>query len=167
LLDGNKGLLYNIQARGNIAQKKLPAVSCICNGDMDVKNVLWVGDNPRVIDLESLNYDNPYVNLFDLALSWSGCSNFKMDYGLLKAFVGAYMQEYGSIRVDWEVLYDSNLGMVEWLEYNVKRALMIECSDEEERQLGISRAVYTLDYLIYCDSIKDRILLELGTIGSG
>ena len=31
---------------------------------------------------------------------------------------------------DWELLYDCNNGRLEWLEYNVKRVLGIDCGDD-------------------------------------
>ena len=56
----------------NEAIKKLLPVKAICHNDMDSKNVLWIGDEFKLIDLECLRYSNPYLELFELALCWSG-----------------------------------------------------------------------------------------------
>lgn len=65
-------LFNDSMAKGNEAIKKLPPVKAICHNDMDSKNVLWIGDEFKLIDLECLRYSNPYLELFELALCWSG-----------------------------------------------------------------------------------------------
>lgn len=60
--------------------------------------------------------------------------------------------------VDWEALYYSNNGRLGWLEYNIKRALMLECDNEEEQQLSISEVKETVEHIIYYDKVKDEIL---------
>lgn len=46
----------------------LTAVAEICHIDMASKNVLWLDNEFKLIDLECLGYSNPYVELFELAL---------------------------------------------------------------------------------------------------
>ena len=58
---------------------------------------------------------------------------------------------------DWETIYWSNFGRLEWLEYNVKRSLGIECS-EEEIAVGISEVRETVAHLIYYDNARDEIM---------
>jgi thiamine kinase-like enzyme len=164
ILIDNRNLLYTSQNEGNIALKNIPSVTTICNGDMDSKNVLWVNGEPIIIDLECLNYGNPYMELFQLALSWSGFEHCHLDYTLLKSFITAYCMEYGKIEVDWEILYSSNLGRLEWLEYNIKRALMIECADAEEQRLGIEQVKETINHVIYYSSIKKELLENLNAM---
>ena len=60
--------------------------------------------------------------------------------------------------INWEVLYYVNNGRLEWLEYNIKRALMLETNSEEEQQLGINEVKETLEHVVYYDTIKDKIL---------
>ncbi|MCL2396862.1 MAG: phosphotransferase [Defluviitaleaceae bacterium] len=164
LLTDNRELLYATQQDGNAALKGLSNLSCICHMDMDVKNVLWVGGLPKIIDLECLWYENPHLNLFQLTLDWCGYMHNDVDFGLLRVFMNAYIREYGEIGADWEMLYNSNLGIFMWLEYNTKRALGIECKDEEERQLGINMVKYSIERLIYYNSIKHDLLRELNTL---
>ena len=164
LLRDNRELLYSLQNSGISALRNMSAISCSCHIDMDSKNVLWVDGKPKIIDLECLAYANPYINLFQLALDWSGFERNNIDFRLLTHLIMAYMKEYGKISVDWEVLYYSNLTMIEWLEYNVKRALMIECSDEEERQLGVTMVKHTVEQLVYYNLIKCELLSALDEI---
>mgnify|MGYP003305014691 CR=1 FL=1 len=54
--------------KGNEVVDKLPNYTAICHNDLDSKNVLWIGDEFKIIDLECLGYSNPYLELFTLAL---------------------------------------------------------------------------------------------------
>ena len=136
-------LFNNSITKGNEAIKKLPPVKAICHNDMDSKNVLWLSDEFKLIDLECLGYSNPYLELFELALCWSGYEGYNTNL---------------DANVDWEALYYSNNGKLGWLEYNIKRALMLECDNEEEQQLSISEVKETVEHIIYYDKVKDEIL---------
>jgi len=162
LLKANKELLYKSQAEGNAALRRIPNITVISNGDMDSKNVLWVGNKPKIIDLECLGYGNPYTEVFQLALCWSGYEHRAINYDLLKAFIKAYTQEWGTVDTDWEDIYKSNFGKLEWLEYNIKRALMLECGSQEEKQLGVEQVEETMSHIVYYDSVKEKLLGELG-----
>lgn len=161
LLSENRELLYKSQQEGNESFCKIPKVTCICNGDMDSKNVLWVDNKPQIIDLECLNYGNPYMEMFQLALCWSGYEHCHINYDLLKTFIKSYVQEYGEFAIDWSALYCSNIGRLEWLEYNAKRALRIECSDEAERKLGIGQVKETMKHIVYYDKIRLPLISQL------
>ena len=161
LLSDNRELLYRCQQMGNDAVSKIPNVTCISNGDMDVKNVLWLKDSPQIIDLECLCYGNPFTELFQLALCWSGLEQHRINYNLLKAFIQSYVQTFGAIPVDWEVLYSSDTGRLEWLAYNVKRALGIECTDEAEGKLGMEQVKATMQHILYYEEIREPLLTYL------
>jgi pullulanase len=60
--------------------------------------------------------------------------------------------------INWEVLYYTNNGRLEWLEYNIKRALMLETDSEEEQQLGINEVKETIAHVVYYESIKSELL---------
>lgn len=158
LLNGNKELLSKSQNSGNHAIQNVPAVVSICHNDMDSKNVLWMNEDFRIIDLECLNYSNPYLELFELALCWSGYEECNIDFELFETFINAYFGEETMPCIDWESIYYSNYGRLEWLEYNVKRALMIECDTTEEQKLGMEQVKETMEHVIYYDKVKDDIL---------
>lgn len=163
-LKNNRELLYLGQREFNAALENIPAVTCICDGDMDSKNVLWVDENPVIIDLECLDYGNPFLEMFQLALSWSGGVVCSINYELLNGFIASYGEEYGNFTVDWNVLYGIGFSWLEWLEYNIKRALIIECENEEERRLGIGQVHETIQRIVYYSSIKDELLKHLPTM---
>lgn len=157
LVAPNRDILYESQESGNRALKKLPEVISICHNDMDSKNVLWRGSDCRIIDLECLSFSSPYLELFEMALCWSGYETCNIDYNLFKKLIRSYLNAGGQRPADWETLYDSNYGRLEWLEYNIKRALGIECS-EEEIEMGSSQVRETIAHVTYYYKERDAIL---------
>jgi len=91
LLKNNRTLLYKVQTDYDTALKEVSDNIVISNGDMDSKNVLWVDGKPHIVDLECLTYSNPYTELFQLALCWSGCEHYAINYGLLTVFIKSYI----------------------------------------------------------------------------
>ncbi|MNI99931.1 hypothetical protein D3C73_1591450 [compost metagenome] len=54
------------------------------------------------------------------------------------------------------VLVNGFLGKLDWLEYSLKRSLWIECTDEEEQQMGTSQVTGTINSIIrYADMISE------------
>lgn len=152
-------LFNESMTKGNAAIKKMPSVKAICHNDMDSKNVLWLGDEFKLIDLECLGYSNPYLELFELALCWSGYETCNIDFDLFNAFFKTYFENTNlDTDIDWETVYYSNNGRLGWLEYNIKRALLLECDTQEEQQLGISEVKETVEHIIYYDKVKNDIL---------
>lgn len=161
-IKNNVDLFNDSMTKGNEAIKKMPSVKSICHNDMDSKNVLWLVDEFKLIDLECLGYSNPYLELFELALCWSGYENCNIDFALFNTFFKVYFENTNlDTNIDWEVIYYSNYSRLEWLEYNIKRALMIECDTEDEQQLGISEVKETVKHIIYYDKVKDEILKNI------
>lgn len=156
LLTANRDLLYESQARANEAFAKVPAVQTICHGDMDSKNVLWRGSDCRVIDLECLGRSNPYIELYELALCWSGLENCHVDLPRFRALISAYASAGGILPADWTVIHDANCGRLEWLEYNVLRALGIGCA-ESEIPIGVSEVQKTMAQISSYREIRNNL----------
>lgn len=150
-------VIQDSQNKGNQARKKLPHIVSICHNDMDCKNVLWNGNDYRIIDLECLSYNNPFKELFELALCWSGYEDCKIDFQLFQAFLQGYKNAGGEMPIDWETLYDCNNGRLEWLEYNIKRVLGIDCGNDE-KEIGIEQVKETIQHIIYYANMKNPIL---------
>lgn len=168
LLAQSRSVLYESQEYGNAAIKRIPAVVSICHNDMDSKNVLWNGNDCRIIDLECLSYSSPFIELYEMALCWSGYEKCNIDFSLFGTLIRSYAEVGGQLLTDWKTLYDSNYGRLEWLEYNVKRALGIDCS-EDEKKIGISEVRDTIAHVVYYHEAKHSILnclnqLQLETV---
>ena len=158
-------ILNDSMSKGNDAIKYLPNCSAICHNDMDSKNVMWLNDEYKLIDLECLGYSNPYLELYELALCWSGYEKCNINFELFKTFFKAYFDNTKLDKeVDWESIYYTNNGRLEWLEFNIKRALMIECDSQEEQEIGINEVKETIEHVVYYDKVKNEILKNINDL---
>lgn len=161
LMRENVELVLDCEEKGNAALGRLPEEVTICHNDMDSKNVLWKGEEFRIIDLECLSWESPYLELYDLALNWAGYEDCAIDPGKLKRLVQAYGDEGGRMPEDWECLYEAELvAKLDWLEFNLKRTLGLE-GGEEDKQLGVSMVKWALRHLKYYTEKRDEILQSL------
>ncbi|MBU3103958.1 aminoglycoside phosphotransferase family protein [Clostridium gasigenes] len=129
----------------------------ISHRDLDSKNVMWSKDKPIIIDWESAGYTNPIQELTETAIYWSENEKGNIDKERFFAFIGGYKKRYGTVKANWEtVLVNGFLGKLGWLEYNLKRSLGIECTDEEEQQVGIDQVIGTISTIRhYADMISE------------
>jgi thiamine kinase-like enzyme len=145
LLLGIVDKLYEWSALANKANRLLSANLVISHRDLDPKNVLWNKDNPVLIDWESAGYINPMHDLIETALYWSEVETGNVDKERFFSFINGYKKRYGEIQADWStVLENGFLGKLGWLEYNLKRSLWIECTDEEEQKMGTTQVIGTM-----------------------
>lgn len=152
-------ILNDSMNKGNEAIKNLPNYYSICHNDMDPKNVMWLNNDYKIIDLECLGYYNPYLELYELALCWSGYEKCNIDFELFKTFFKSYFDNTKlDKKIDWESIYYANNGRLEWLEFNIKRSLMIECDTKEEQETGLNEVKETIEHVVYYDKAKDKIL---------
>lgn len=122
-------MLEHVTAAAEDAARRLPRIEALCHNDMDPKNVLWRGDDFRIIDLECLGNADPQQEMLDLAISWAEpCNEAKF-----KAFVSAYYAAGGERPTAATLLYDSRRNYIDWLAYSVRRAIS---PDPEERCVG-------------------------------
>ena len=99
--------------------------------------------------------------MFQLALDWAGGSVCDMEFARFDAFYEAYRKEYGEMQADLRALSGVGFGWLDWLAYNVRRALGMECGDEEERRLGIREAHETIRRIVFYTSVRKELLAHL------
>ncbi|WP_078379938.1 phosphotransferase [Sutcliffiella halmapala] len=141
------------------AGKLLVSNMVISHRDLDPKNVMWNNqDNPVLIDWESAGYINPMQDLIETAIYWSQNEIGSIDKERFFAFIGGYKKRNEILHADWRiVLANGFLGKLGWLEYNLKRSLWMECTDDEEQQMGTTQVTGTIHEIRrYAD-----IILEL------
>nr|WP_300838950.1 aminoglycoside phosphotransferase family protein [uncultured Acetatifactor sp.] len=156
LLEENEELLVYAENELNKARASLPAVLCLSNEDMDPKNIMWDNGIPWMIDLECLDYGNPISHVMQLALQWSGIVSGKMDVDKMIAFFDGYLEAYDNCFRGYSDVVGVAYTWVEWLEYNIQRALG-NCMDDAERQLGISEVRNTIDRIKYIHKTVPQI----------
>lgn len=146
-------MLIRVTRAMALAAARLPREEALCHNDMDSKNVLWQGNDFRIIDLECLGYANAAQELLDLAISWAG---WPAEEAKFKAFLRAYIAAGGRITAAPADLYDSRRNHLDWLAYNARRALPAPFpegggsagaggNDPEERRIGREQVVETLE----------------------
>ncbi len=167
VLTDNVRLLIYAEKELNAARASLPDILCISDGDMDPKNVMWDEGNPWVIDLECLEYGNPISHALQLALQWAGTVTCNMDaercapqidllIEKMAAFFDGYLSAYDNCFRGYSAVFGLAYTWVEWLEYNMKRALGA-CMDESERILGISEVKHTINVIKYLQNMEKEI----------
>lgn len=160
ILAENIQLFLYAEKELNRARASLPDILCISDEDMDPKNVMWEKGEPRVIDLECLDYGNPISHALQLALQWSGITTCTMDMEKLAAFFDGYLAVYDNGFRAYSGVYGLAYTWIEWLEYNMQRALGA-CADQAEQNLGISEVRNTVNRIKYIHSMEDEIKAAL------
>lgn len=162
LLEVNTELLIYMESELNKARASLPPVLCLSNEDMDPKNIMWDNGIPWMIDLECLDYGNPISHVMQLALQWSGIVTCEMDVDRMIAFFDGYLEAYDNCFRGYSDVVGVAYTWVEWLEYNIQRALG-KCMDSAERELGISEVRNTMDRMKYIHKTTPQIKEALDT----
>ncbi len=157
ILPDNLLLLKNAQTRLNQARKKLPAMKAITDDDMDPKNVMWYKGQPYIIDLECLDYANPLSSCLNLALQWSGTVSGDFKKEKLAAFYQGYLAAYDNGFRSYDELFGIAFSWLEWLEYNIRRALGLEASSEQEIKLGQEEVINTIARIKYLTQIEAEV----------
>ena len=150
-------LLEYAQDKLNEARKLLPAIEAISNDDMDPKNIMWDNGEPFVIDLECLGYSNPIASCLDLSLQWAGTVNQRYSSENLASFYNGYLSEYDNGFKSYNKLYGIAYTWVEWLEYNMKRALRLEGTTEQDIKSGETETINTIGRIKYLYSLETDI----------
>ncbi|MDE7257934.1 MAG: phosphotransferase [Lachnospiraceae bacterium] len=142
------------------AQDVLTGHMVISHRDLDPKNVIWNRNTPFIIDWEAAGYVNPYQELLEVINYWVDDGKGSLNLEYLEALTEAYGRHVSLRDVAWEkVLAGSYAGMLGWLAYNVRRALGIEASDDEEIRLGKEQVTGTIQAL-YDYQAKAELLLN-------
>ena len=165
LLKDNAALLKYAESEMNKARAALPGIECIVDEDMDPKNVMWREGEPFVIDLECLERGNPVSSVLQLSLQWAGVTICDLDLEKLRAFFEGYREAYDNGFDDYASVFGLAYTWIEWLEYNIERALG-NCADEAEREMGISQVRQTVEIIRYLSDMEDRIKQCLNSLAS-
>ncbi|WP_282935909.1 aminoglycoside phosphotransferase family protein [Paenibacillus sp. RC67] len=166
LLSDNLDKIYHweklVSSSGNLLTKH----KVISHRDLDQKNVLWDENHmPILIDWEAAGTINPTQELMDVAFYWSGFESGNVSKEAFCTLISTYRNHGGEICDNWlDVLNDGFRGKIEWLIYNIRRSLGLECTDETEQELGASEVFKTIQALNdYADVIPQCLewLLEM------
>lgn len=132
--------------------QQVSAYQVISHRDLDPKNVMWQGEGPDtkayIIDWEAAGSVNPYQELVEVLNYWTTDEDGGYGREKFDALMDAYRESMPLDGVDWDVILSCSMdGMLGWLAYNVKRALGLEGSDSEDRQVGLQQMQGTIQEL--------------------
>ncbi|MBQ3028066.1 MAG: aminoglycoside phosphotransferase family protein, partial [Lachnospiraceae bacterium] len=138
------------------AQQTLAQTQVLSHRDLDPKNVMWNGAEPLVIDWEAAGYINPYQEFLEVLNYWADDGEGGLVRSYFDALAKVYRNHMSLAEVPWDAVFAGSFsGMLGWLDYNVKRALGIEASGEEEIRMGEEQVIGTIGALYaYCDKVK-------------
>lgn len=129
----------------------------ISHRDLDPKNVMWNDNSPLIIDWEAAGYVNPYQEFLEVVNYWADDGKGGLLKNHFDALFDAYTQHVKLESVDWDAVFaGSYMGMLGWLEYNLKRALGIEAATEDEVQLGKEQVLGTITALY---AYQEKVLI--------
>ena len=160
LLADNEEMLMYAEEEMNNARTCLPDILCLSDEDMDPKNIMWDNGNPWVIDLECLDYGNPVSHALQLALQWSGITTCDIDIEKMVSYFEGYLEAYDNGYRAYSDVFGLTYTWVEWLEYNIRRALG-ECIDEAEKVMGVTEVNHTINRIKYIYDNERKIKAAL------
>ena len=104
-----------------------------------------------------MGYSNPIASCLDLSLQWAGTVNQRYSSENLASFFNGYLSEYDNGFRSYDKLYGIAYTWVEWLEYNMKRALGLEGTTEQDIKLGETETINTIGRIKYLYSLETDI----------
>lgn len=156
----------SLQKRANERLNEANEYYAICHRDMDLKNVMWNNDNPIIIDFESASISNPYLELVETALNWSGFLSDNFDANKFKTVIEEYTKTKPFEHNRYNIICGGLISRFNWLKYNLDRSLGIITTNLDERKLAEDEVNKTIDeinryqlligkmYKIICDLTK-------------
>lgn len=149
LLIDNIDKIYHYDNLACSSVKKVMSNRVISHRDLDPKNVLWdENHDPILIDWEAAGTTNPTQELIDVALYWSGFETGNFSKKAFCTVINTYRNHGGEISDNlFDVLNYGFQGKLEWLAYNLRRSLRLECTDDTDQALGTSEVMRTIQAL--------------------
>ena len=99
---------------------------------------------------------NPVSSALQLSLQWSGITTCNINLDNMKAFFDGYLEEYDNDFRDYSSVFGLAYIWIEWLEYNIKRAIS-DNINEDECELAVTEAKLTVERIRYIYSMEQTI----------
>lgn len=145
VLRENLEMLYRMNQAVIESAHELADTQVISHCDLDPKNVMWKEEQPYIIDWEAAGYVNPYQELIEVLNYWAVDETGKHDKKKFDVLVDAYTEKMDIGEVNWAAVLNCSFdGMLGWLAYNVKRALGLKGTSDNDRQEGRKQVTGTI-----------------------
>ncbi len=122
-----------------------------------------------MIDLECLDWGNPFLECWEQALTWAGYTELSFDPDRFAAFLSGYRFSGGDFptvgaggavgagKEEYAVLFDSSNARLDWLAYNLDRALGRVSCTADESAVGEAEAKATIAQAVYYESLRGAV----------
>ncbi len=129
---------------------------CISHRDLRPGNLIWSNDSFKVLDWECTGPVNPQLELFCVALLWSGVEKLKYNQNIFDAIIHSYYRESKKeLHFLKEESFWSSIGdNLWWLNHNLDK--VIKRNDIDRAINESERALKTINFLI---NNKQRICI--------
>lgn len=114
------------------------------HSDMDQKNVLWVADQPQIIDWESVGPTNPGLEIVEAALNWGGIVSGELNENSMRAVISGYRYIMPNFTYQPEYLKSVHIKWLTWLEFNIRRT---QSTAPELKDMGLEQVKSTLNII--------------------
>ena len=156
LLVHNKDKLYEIDRKSTQASKDINNEIVVSHRDLDILNILWnKNEEPFAIDWELAGLVNPCEEAIETAWNWSG-GHECFDINKFNCFLDTYKSCGGNLKDINKAIYSCFKNNSDWLEYNLKRSCGINCSDNEEMEIGEKEALRVIKKVLKFYEIMDK-----------
>ncbi|MBE6155839.1 MAG: hypothetical protein E7164_03675 [Firmicutes bacterium] len=113
--------LNNLIDLSNQGIKKIKNNLCITHNDFKKSNILWINDQPVLIDFDTLGLANPTCTMIESAYNFAIKDN-EINFAFLEAYFNEYKKSFGKMAEDFnEAFWASLNGKLRWYQYLVNQ----------------------------------------------
>ena len=133
VLNEKRNVFLTVNKKYQDAIPVLKEESVITHGDMDRLNILWQGDEPKLIDWESARKMNPTHDMIRTSLGWSRVGLEHFSYEIYNKMLEAYKKSGGVLNKQHiEPALTAGFGsMIHWMLYNLDIACTSDSNVEK------------------------------------
>jgi len=134
-LNEKRNVIFTVNKKYHDAIPVLKAESVITHGDMDRLNIIWQGDEPKIIDWESARKMNPTHDVIRTSLGWSRVGLEQFSFDIYNKMLQTYKKSGGLLNKQHiEPALQAGFGsMIHWMIYNIEIACMSDSDVEKNR----------------------------------
>lgn len=134
----------------------------VSHRDLDAKNVIWQNHHLVLIDWEYAGYIHPDLELFIVAMNWSGILQGQFDLHLFKALTNSYqLAKNKKVVFSFEILAGYYGYVLDWVEWNLRRAIFFPTQQDVAHQQIIC-SLNTLKWVSKMYALKSMMFSGAG-----
>lgn len=123
----------------------------LSHNDLIPDNIIWSSsDDPMIIDWDHAGYINREIDLFNVAINWSGIYGGEVDAKCFSALLKFYENiTQHKIIITPDIVYASLTSWLNWLTLNIKRSIGLIKATKKQQYLAEREIIITCKILEY------------------